>query len=164
VSVIAGFAKGLLSLLDSQNFGQAPKVLIDNVSPIVDLSPLYLLQKQGGFFGSNSAPANGFNLLTAPAAIVSSVPSGEVWRLHALSIIIAAGAGASINAAPAIRIDGNAIPLAPLQVVAATQTLVSMSLAPPLWLNAGTELGFYAQATVLAPVVAWQAVVSRLKA
>lgn len=161
---LAGFAKGFLSLLDLQNFGTLPKELQDSVSPTIEMGDLYLLSKQSGFFGSNAAPANGFNLLTAPAGIVSAVPAAEVWRLHALSIIIAAGAGAAILATPAVRIDGNAIPLAPLLPVAATETRVQMSLAPPLWLNAGTELGFYAQGTTLAPVVAWQAIVSRLRA
>lgn len=164
MSALAGFAKGFLSLIDTQNFGMAPKTLADFVQPTIEMGDLYLLNKQSGFFGSNAAPANGFNLLTAPAGIVSRVPDAEVWRLHALSIIIACGAGAAINAAPAVRIDGNAIPLAPLQVVAATQTLVSVASTPPLWLNAGTELGFYAQGTTLAPVIAWQAIVSRLRA
>lgn len=163
-SRIAGFAKGFLSLMDAQNFGNAPHELGELINPTVEMGDLFLLSKQVGFFGSNNAPANGFNLLTAPAGIDSKVPAGEVWRVHAASIIVACGAGAAINATPAVRVDGNAIPLGDLVVVAATQTLTRAIQSAPFWLNAGSELGFYAQGTTLAPVVAFQALVSRLKA
>ena len=165
--VIGAFAKGFLDLLGMQNFGEAPRELAYTVAPIVDLSELYLLSKQGAFFGGTAGNmvAN-FNACpgAAPFAAGFVVPLGEVWRLHAANVIVVPAAGASGIFAPAIQVDGANLLLSSSRSYVASTRAAQQMEASPMWLNAGSQIGVWAQDVVGNTPASLNFLVSRLRA
>lgn len=157
---IAGFPFGLLSLLDSKNFGQNPDQLNDAVASIVDLTGLYLLQKAEVFASTAINPlVAGTNV-----AVGMVVPTGEVWRIHQASAFVSAGAGAAANFTLVVTGAGTFTAISQLQVVAATQERLAPMISGPLWLTSGMGLAIRAHEVTLAPVASVTAMISRLKA
>jgi len=159
VSILSGFAKGLLSLLDSQNFGEAPRELGAIVVPTVDAGDLYLLNKQVGVVQVLAAPVNGNN---AGGGLV--VPQGEVWRIHAGGVFVLAGVGVTLDITPIAIVSGIVVPLGTTQSILASTTRMLPMLESPLWLSAGSELSCYITAIAGAPTVSIAYIVSKLKA
>lgn len=159
MSQIAGFAKGLLSLLDSQSFGESPKVLGDTIVPVVSIEELYLLQKQTTVVSIVGAPVNNLN----PNAI--PVPSGEVWRIHAGGIFMLNPVAVTNGFAPVINIDGGVIPLGPLVASPASASRWAPMTCGPFWLSAGGTLAAYGSELVGVPTsVSIAFLVSKLRA
>ena len=166
MSVLSGIAKGFLSLLDSNNFGEQPRVLVDNVSPVVDIAPLYLLQKQRFVFGGTAGNlAAGFNSTPVSSGVNLIVPTGEIWLVHHVDASVIPPVGGSGLFTPAIQAEGTTIPLADAAAyVASTRNWIVGKLAAPLWLVAGSELGILAQGVAGATPASLQAIVSKLRA
>ncbi len=160
MSRLSGYPSGLLSLLGSQNFGEAPKDLSDVVSPVVDISGLYLLSSQSSALSVLAAPANGQN---QGAGLV--VPKSEVWRVWGGGLAITNGVGVTGEYTPIINDGGISIPIGNTLVTAASQTRWVPMVQGPFWLRAGQELGVSIGALVGVPgLVAVSCLVSRLRA
>lgn len=159
MSVLSGIARGFLSLLDSNNFGEQPRVLNETISPIVDMSELYLLTKQVFAFGGTAGNlAAGFNTIL-------TVPAGEIWKIWHVDASVIPPAGASGLFAPCVQAEGTAIPLADAApYVASTRNWVVSKLPAPTWLGAGVELGILAQGVVGLTPASLQVIVSKLRA
>lgn len=99
---IQRFPRGLLDLLGSKSNGDNPTVLSPTVVPILDLSAMYQFDKME----ARNASTNVVNLTGAWAVTGSifTVPAGEIWLLHNLSVNSNAnlGAGESYTLVPAI--------------------------------------------------------------
>jgi len=162
VGVIAGYPSGLLGLLDAQNFGSNPKYLAEGISATVELRDLFMVSKQVGIANSNVAPAASFNLFTGGSG-PTTVPHGELWYITTHTLIVICGAGASGNFAPAVRVNGLVIPLSELVAAPATFNTPVVGKVGGFWLPSGADLGFYANNVVLAPTVAGQTLVTRLR-
>ena len=162
---IAGFAKGLLSLLDSQNFGNSPKDLVDAVQPTVELSELYLLTKYQGVFGGTVGNlAAGFNSTPDAAGVNLVVPSCEVWRLYACSVSVIPAAASTGTFSPSLLLNNTAVQLTDsADYVASTRKWVSGPKIGPIWMPAGSELGVIAQNVVGTTPASLQALVAKLR-
>lgn len=159
-SRLAGFPTGLLDLVGSQNFGIAPKELLETVSPTVDMLELYSLTKQSGRISILSAPANGNN---AGQGLV--VPAGEVWRIVAGGIFVAAGVGVTGDFTPIVNSGGGTTPLGDtLSVAASTTRWITSKAGSAFWLRSGDELGAYITALAGAPTVSVAYQVARFRA
>jgi hypothetical protein len=156
VSLLSGFARGFLSLVDSQNFGEAPRELSGTLIPTVDIAGLYLLNKQTQAAFIVAAPANGSN----PCF---TVPRGEVWRLHSCHSLAITGAGVTLDHQPYMTVDGASLYMGEFMSNAANQWRSCIMKAPSLWLPSGAVLGVAVQALVGVPTtVAMTACYSRL--
>jgi hypothetical protein len=149
----------LLSLLDSQNFGEAPKTFGDVVVPTVEIGELYLLSKQVGVAFVMAAPVNGPN-----SGGGLQVPAGEIWRVHYGGLQIINGVGVTGDFTPAANVTGGSIPIGATISVAASTTRIAPFIEQPFWLTAGSELSVFISALVGAPTVSLAYVVSKLKA
>jgi len=141
--------RGLLALVGAQNYGEAPNAISDAIACVLDVTALFLVNDTRVLFGSNAAPAGGFN------SVGIQVPVGEVWNVRVFQALCAAGAGASCSFAPALRANNVAIALTNTQTAAASTTRHGSTgpLPDGLWLTSGTELGVLAGEVVLAPLV-----------
>lgn len=83
--------RGLLDLLGLRGYGDTPHLLGQNLVGTVDLSPLYLLDRQETIItNTNNLAGVGFY----QTAAIGEVPEGEMWILSnvtALSNALAAG-------------------------------------------------------------------------
>jgi len=142
---ISGFPAGLLSLLDAQNFGEAPNELLSGISPTVDLAHMFALSKQVAISGSNSSiTAAGFALMTA-GLVLPVVPVGEVWHVKLWSGIVQTVAANQWGGAIAVRLNGLIMPVTPYIYTgnAATPEQAPFGYADDLLLPPGTEIGLY---------------------
>lgn len=160
MSVLTGFPRGLLSLVESQNFGENIREMSASLSPVVECQDLYLASRLEVVFGSPVAVnlANGFN----PIAL-TTVPLGEIWRVYFGNAAVVAGVGATGRFSPAVRINGGVLVIGDQLDYVASTTAWSLAKSPPFWAPSGAELGaFGAQVVGNAPVSA-QFWISRLK-
>lgn len=158
MSRLAGFPTGLLSLLQSQSFGEAPKEMADAIAPTVELAELYLLTQQVAAIGSVALPANGVN-------VALTVPQGEVWRVAYGGAFCLTGAGTTCDITPIVGVDGGTVPLGNTISLAASQMRFMPSLMGPMWLKAGQTLGAHINLLVGANIsVSVSYAVSRLRA
>lgn len=158
MSRLAGFPTGLLSLLGSQNFGEAPKELSDTVLTTVDGSPLYLLSQQVAQIGIVALPANGVN-------IALTVPLGEVWRVAYGGVFCLTGAGTTVDVTAIIGVDGGTVPLSSTVSLAATQQRFIPCIHRDIWLRAGQTLGAHLNLLVGANIsLSASYAISRLRA
>lgn len=90
--------RGLLDLLSLKGAGQLPTDLGDRISGTIELGDLYLQDRvQTGAFTTGVLAAIG-----DAAALLSSVPAGELWVAYHLAIGATIGVGASYTLRPAI--------------------------------------------------------------
>lgn len=156
MSRIAAFAKGLLGLVDSQNFGRGPSELFESVQPVLELTPLYLLNKQVVKFGGVGALAAGVN----SAALI--VPANKVWWIHGASASVIPPAGASgIFSLCAVK-DGSALLLADSTTYVASTRIWQTSRYPNLVVGAGTDIAVVAQGVVGATPASIQLLITEL--
>lgn len=160
---LAGFPRGLLSLLQSQNFGENPRLLADVVAPCIDTLDLYAVNQQVMITGTSAAPGNGFNSLVNG---LGPVPTGEVWRVMQVSAFATTGGAASMDGfAPCIRQNGAILYLSDPLGIAINLTLWRPgALTAPLYLPGGAEIGIYCQNVTGAPTVAVSVIAARLRA
>ena len=156
---LAGFPTGLLSLLGSQSFGEAPKTLADDIQCTVETQDLYLLTTQVNTVQIIAAPANGQNL---GAGLV--VPTGEVWRVLAGGVFVLNGVGVTGDYTPILNSNAGLVPLADTVSLVASTTRMICWKQVPFWLRAGQELSVYISALVGAPTVSVAALIGRLRA
>lgn len=160
MSRLAGYPGGLLSLLQSQSFGEAPKDLSDVISPVVDIAGLYLLTAQRPALAIVAAPANGQN---QGAGLI--VPAGEVWRIHAGGVLVQHGAGDTGTYTPIINNEGISMPCGNTVDMVATSERWLPIVQTPFWLRAGQELSVSIFNLVGVPtLVAISCLASRLRA
>lgn len=145
MSRLSGFPTGLLSLLGSQNFGEAPNELGDVIAPTVDIGELFALTRQEAIFVSYATPTTGNN---NGAGLI--VPPGEIWRVMAGGAFAAPGAGVTFQFGPHV-IVGNTTPLAPFVAAVASQIRVNPIPFGGFWIGAGSELGVYLSDVVGVP-------------
>lgn len=156
---LAGFPKGLLSLLQSQSFGQNPKELADIVSPTVELADLYLLSTQECIQFTWNPPGAGFN-----TGAGLTVPAGEVWRLHGCRVAAINGVGQTQSVSPSLFINGFTLHLSNLFVAVASQNRIQVQQLAPMWLPAGSQLGATVEDLTGTPILNGAYLVSKLKA
>lgn len=157
--IIGGFPQGLLDLLDSQNFGHNPNNLSEVVSPIVDLTDLYLTSRQAAQITSGGVLANNSSNLVAAGM---QVPAGETWLVRAAGAILTAGAGVSATATLVISINGLAVPISDNVLLAASTNRWIKADITRFWLPSGAYLGIYTTDVVGAPTGTISTLVNRL--
>jgi hypothetical protein len=137
---IAGFARGLLSLLGAKTRGIGLQQSSDFVQPTLDIS------KQMGANRRVNFTQNVGSLAAGTQAILI-VPPGKTWRLILVSCELTTNAGGSFTTArlfitPGEGPSGFNFPVTAAQSGVASTTTV-LSFVPPgeLWLNSGTIVG-----------------------
>lgn len=158
---IGKLPRGLTALLSLRSSGDTPQVLADSAVLTLDATPLYLLDSREatGFF-TNAAPATGFNFFTT----AMTVPPGELWYVWHYILVLQTGVGVTIDAAPAINLDGvgaGAV-IGDYQVVAASQSVRAFN-SLPFWAGPGSGFGFNVRSLTGAPTVQGNAVITRLR-
>jgi hypothetical protein len=166
VSIISGIARGFLSLLDSNNFGEQPRVLVEQIMPTVGMEDLYLLQKQRFVFGGTAGNlVAGFNSVLDAAGLPLIVPTGEIWKVFHVDASVVPAAAASGIFAPALQAEGTTVPLADSAPYVASTRAWSVAKVPaPWWIGAGVEVGVLAQSVAGATPAGIQLWCSKLKA
>lgn len=160
MSRLAGYPTGLLDLVGSQSFGQAPKDLADVVAPVMDLSPLYLLTKQVAAIAIVAGPANGTN---AGKGLI--VPPGEVWSVRAGGVFVATGVGVTGDFTPSMISNGLTVSLGDsTPILASTTRWLRFAPPGPIFVKAGDELTCYISALVGAPTVSIQYLLAKFRA
>jgi hypothetical protein len=162
VSRISGFPTALLSLLGSQNFGQAPNELGPTIAPCVDVGDLFALTAQTTANASIAAIVNGPNV---GAAERIQVPQGEVWRIYQISAFVATGVGATLTHYLQVVAGQNQSVTVSEAVaqVASTARFNIAKLTAPLWLQAGNFIQLYAADVVGAAPGSVTAIVQRFR-
>lgn len=144
MSILSSYPTGFLSIVGSQNFGEAPRELGSVIAPTMEMGELFMLSKQEAVYVGYAAPIFGNN--NGNGLIV---PPGEVWRVLAGGAFALPGAGISFMFGPHI-ISGNATPLVPL-VPAVASMIRAATIQLPFWARAGEELGVYLSDVVGVP-------------
>lgn len=171
MSRLSGFPQGFLSLLGSQNFGEAPKELAEFVQPTIEMLELYLLgnqRLQAWVSNDTSAPTitdvSGAIYYTNPNNNMV-VPAGQMWRVHLFGVQMQTGAGEAVNFSPAIAVNNLAMPLGDgPRVLGASASSWQRAEGCPFWLRSGDSLGVWQTGIVGAPNGQAYAVVSVLRA
>lgn len=158
---IAGFPAGLLDLIGSQNLGEGVREFENAFRGIVDVGELLLVSEQESIGTTTTALVNNSTNLTFPPAV--QVPVGEVWRINQVSGVIAAGAGAAVNAVPIVVLGQFSMAIGPLVAVAATQTRFAYASEVPFWLPAGAWLSVYSSEMTLVPTCSMAVLFNRLR-
>lgn len=160
MSQIAGFPSGLLDIVGSQNFGEAPRDLSQVVSPTMDLTELYLLSKQRIEAVANFVVVNGSN--TANSLLV---PAGEAWRVYGFSAFVsfAVGDSGSMTALMTLNGIGMAMGETRLHVAGTVEAWFVYASQTPIWIPAGARLSLFATAVGGVPNASLQALVSRVR-
>jgi len=156
MSSIGAFPKGLLSMLQSQNFGINPKELSDTVVPVVDVVDCYALSAQ-------FAPANSVVLANLNNDILT-VPAGKVWRVAAAGAIVIAGVGVTGACFLTVRTQSQNVPISETMVFAASTTRPVNMTCPPFWLQAGDRINLWGDTIAGAPTATVCALVSEFNA
>lgn len=97
---IQTFASGLLGFLQLKNRGKNPTTLLDEVRPVMDLTPWYMLGDIRTTTGALTAIATGSNIQQ-----LFSGPVEENWYVHNISVWCPMGAGDQIDSAALTIID-----------------------------------------------------------
>lgn len=158
MSVVSGFPSGLLSILDSKNFGENPRVLIESIQPVIPVIDLFLLTKQ---VVVPSVPAN--PVVLGNQANTLLVPDGEVWRVHAASAFMSCGVGVTCTFSLTIQ-AATFTSISQAVSCPASQERTNPMVSPAFYLGAGFSLGLRAHEVTGAPIGSITAMISRLKA
>lgn len=141
--------------------GNNVRELADVVSPVIDIGDQYVVNVIDTIFGGCN-PAN--NFVAAAGNLAGGIPSGETWKVHAITGSYVTGGAVTIaDIAPAIQINGVAFLLSNPIAVPINRITWSISNLPPMWLPSGTLFGLYSQGVVGAPVGTVQVLASRFK-
>ena len=144
---IAGFARGLLSLLGAKTRGVGLQQGSDFVQPTLDVSRQMGANRRINF-------TQNVGSLAAGTQAILTVPPGKIWRLIFASCELTTNGAGSFTTGrmfitPGEGPSGFNFPVTPAQNGAASSTSV-FSFVPPgeLWLNSGTILGVNLTAAV----------------
>lgn len=156
---ISKYAKGLPDLFGLKERGKGLPALADQLVAVSDARDLYLLNsREVVAFTNIAAPVGGMNFFT------ERVPAGELWYVWNYSVGSAPGAGAAIDLAPGVNLDG--LPLSWIigdQLAAAATQTIQVSNRDPFWAGAGTFFGALVRSVTLAPAIAGAVLITRLK-
>lgn len=157
---LTGFPKGLLSLVESQSFGENVREMATTLAPTLELTDLYLASRLEIVFGSPAAVnlANGFNSIAA-----CQVPAGELWRVYMGNAAVVSPVAATGRFSPAVRINGGSLILGNQVDYLASTTSWSMQTPAAFWAPSGAELGLFGAQVVGASPCSAQFWISRLK-
>ena len=158
MSLISGFPRGLLDLLGSQNFGEAPRELGNVVFPVADITDLYLLSKKSVDVVIANPLTNGTN--TANSLLV---PNGEVWRVDGFSVFASCAAGETVDITPVVTISGGTMAVGPTVPVAANQSRYAAMTLSPFWLPSGSRVQVFASGIAGVPFGSITAMVSKVR-
>lgn len=152
--------QGLLGLLQLKELGSNPPVMVDSLSPNIDLTQLYLqrlMQQETGLFGG--VPKTGAvvsaghgNVTFSLAGTQVSVPQNEMWYCVAAGVIIdssSPGGGNTVVAADTITaglmwgLPGSitGYMMTPIQqdvISARARTWTTPPMTTPQWFGPGT--------------------------
>lgn len=165
---IARFARGLPALLAISEGGAGPRFLADTVAPVIDLSDLYLIDgRQTIGFNQVAGVAVGRNDFPAPATGFADgvVPPGELWYVWQFGLQAAPGAGAAIEFAPGVFLDGQSVigfACGPYAAGGAVSD-VRNTCPAPFWAGPGSRLFALVKSVTGAVTVSGAAVVTRLR-
>lgn len=155
---LAGFPSGLLSLVGSANFGDAPNQMGDVIAPCIELQDLYLLTAQEPEILIVAAPANGIN-----AGI--RVPAGEVWKVVQGGVFVDTGAGVSLTSwTPVVEASGGVIPIADSVLAHPASQTILKAIHTPFWVKAGDQVSVYIRGLAGVPTISIALLISRLRA
>lgn len=147
---IQQFPKGLASMLNLKQGGATPRILADSIAGVIDVETLYLLndRTQTAIFTGNP-PAVGANFYT----VQLDVPANEIWYVWGYCVVAVAGAGAAIDLAAGVRLDGNPImePLTEYAAAAANQEIRVNGRG--FWAGPGSRFGFLVRSVTLVPTI-----------
>jgi len=156
---ISAFPLGLLDLLYAQNFGQNPGQLADTLVGQIDVTNMLFVNRMEGITTTGDVVAAGAN---STKAFNATVPAGEVWIVHRLSILVATAAGEAINAYGTLTMNGNIIALTAGTVIGASNNAYDIAYDVPIWLPPGSRLGIWGTAITGAPTGGVNLVLTRL--
>lgn len=142
---------GLLSLLGLQNGGRTPETLVPYTQPVFELSDWYLRARRQYLASGNVAIPNGSQAaFVAHTGIV--VPNNQWWWVESLSASISAQAGDSLQAGWAIGIQNQAVSFAvsPQGLAVPSTSAGFLSVASPIWLGPGSQVGLLVSNNVTA--------------
>jgi len=158
---IQQFPKGLASMLNLKQGGRTPQMLADSIAGVIDVETLYLLNDRTQTdINTGAAPAVGANFMT-PTQL--DVPANELWYVWSYVLVAVAGAGAAIDLAAGVRLDGNPImaPVSPYGAAAANQEVRVNGVN--FWAGPGTRFGFLVRSVTLVPTVQAIVTLTRLR-
>lgn len=153
----------LLDLLGAKSLGETPRIVSDVIAPTVELLDLYALNMyELKVAGRTLDLVAGFNAMDTGDSV--KVNDGEVWRLYLASVQIVAGAGETVDAAPAFRYQGQTVHLADPETAANNTRWKVWNGGTPFWLPTGSELGIVANNITGTTQGSFRCVVARFRA
>jgi hypothetical protein len=134
-----------------------PNILSDNVSPVIDFTTFYALQKRETV------------LLTQIAGVVISsqvfsdgtVPSGEIWYVWAFTTSVAIPVAGALKYSP-IFVSTTSVSVSPARAGLASERLC-ISSAAPFWMTPGDSLGVFVEQVTGVNNIGGAVVISRLR-
>jgi len=155
---LTGFPNGLLSLVGSNNFGEAPRLLSEVVSPVVDVGELYAASKLETPAQSTFTVLNGANNANS-----ITVPAGEMWRVYKVSAFLSTGVGEAQRSVLIATYGGTSLAISGEANLGASTSQFLRSDDEPFWLLAGGRLGLFSFAPTGVPTASLAAFVTRLR-
>lgn len=159
---IGKLPRGLTSLLGLRSSGETPHALADQLVTTLDATELFLLDtRENTGFAQQLAPVTGFNFYTGNTL---DVPVGQLWYVWHYILLLTSGAGQSIEAAPAVNLEGvGAGAVVGDYVTAAANQAVRGWNPHPFWAGPGTQFGFVVKSVTGAPRADGALVITRLR-
>lgn len=140
MATVGRFARGFLDLLGIQNFGEAPRAIVDQVVPTVDIGEQYQLDLLRPIAFAIADIQVGHNTDTT-----LTVPPGEVWCVKQAAAGAVTDAGEAIQFNIAVRIEANSYALNGLTTVGASTAGLQVSQYGNLWIPSGASIGLFCQ-------------------
>lgn len=150
--LIQRFPTALLETLGAKSGGQTPVMTDENLKLVLDASEFYAQATSEVVLATVSAAALGFN---GNAAL--RVPSGEIWRVRAVTCYTPAalGAGVSLDLQPAMQLLGTSSILCGTTSDAGTAGIaisVGWDFRTPRLFPPGWQAGCFVRNLVAGPV------------
>lgn len=144
-NAISNFPRGFAGLVGLNDMGANPRILADQIVPVVDQTPWFLTGSRE-FVGATSVVT--INGVGSYSFVDLEVPTGQIWYVHYASIRSGAaviGAATQFRIQPAVLLSNNA-PNVALPVTHQDYTTddgVQMPYPSDMILTSGMRLGFY---------------------
>jgi hypothetical protein len=160
---LSGFPIGLLDLVGSQSFGEAPKELSPTIVPIVDVTPLYLANRFETIVQNPATDvlANGQN---SAKTFVITVPQGELWLVQNVSAFLGTAAGEALTAYLWMTIGSAVVIISESVTLGASIIGWRAMTVHPFYARAGSKFGIWGSGITGVPTASLTANVARFKA
>lgn len=142
---------GLLDHLGIKSTGDNPSILTDSVIPVVDLTPMYLINRWE-YINTTTAVAGAVGVVTAAAPADLQVPNGQLWVVQDFSVRSAAmpaGTTYRLTLCGFNAQTGIPFAFAPIAQTTTVGEAVAINWAGPIIIRPGEALGLFVQALTL---------------